>query len=283
MPDKTADPRSAPSDPHVLSLRQVTFGYQPNAPVLHDISAHVQPGRICALIGPNAAGKSTLVKLMLGQLQPWSGQVRLSLDADEIDIADLSARQRARRISYVPQRGGVSFAFTVREVVAMGRFAAGTQLDLIDQAMDACDLTSLADRTFNSLSAGQQQRVLVARAMAQAGSVDEFHGRIMLLDEPGSNMDLHHAHQLMGRLRRLADGGLAVVIVLHDLNLTARYADDVWLLDQGRLVAAGPWPQVLQSPVLEPVYRMSLQAMTVGQSKRPVFVAEPSDTLSTAP
>lgn len=260
----------------VLSVRGVCAGYEPGQPVLHDIGARVRPGRVCAVIGPNASGKSTLLRVMLGHLVPWSGGVWIG----DQPVADLSARQRARRMSYVPQRGGVSFAFTVREVVEMSRYAAGADSAAVEEALDTCDLRAIERRVFATLSAGQQQRVLVARATAQAGCARGYTGRAMLLDEPASNMDLRHAHALMQRLRDRARRGLAVVIVLHDLNLAARYADDVWLLDRGRLVAAGPWEGVLRPPLLEPVYGVALRALTPGgAAKRPVIVAEPSDTL----
>ncbi|MEX2388646.1 MAG: ABC transporter ATP-binding protein, partial [Phycisphaeraceae bacterium] len=219
---------------------------------------------------PNAAGKSTLVKLMLGQLEPWAGEVSVNGQA----VTALPARQRARWLSYVPQRGGVQFAFSVREVVAMGRFAsAGRGEDrgvAIDAALAACDLGDVADRVFAELSGGQQQRVLIARAFAQ--SADE--GRAMLLDEPGSHLDLRHLHGMMRLMREQAARGLAVLVVLHDLNLAARYADEVWLMDGGCLVASGGWEAVLRPAVLEPVYGLDLEAVAAGSAERggrPVF------------
>lgn len=276
MSEKIAEFDAGRAVDAVLSVHDVTFGYSQADAVLRGITGVVRRARVCAVIGPNAAGKSTLVKLMLGQLEPWSGQVRLG----EAPVTGLSPRQRAMRLSYVPQRGGGSFAFTVREVVEMGRYAGGADRAAIERAMASCGLEDLTDRAFIALSAGQQQRVLVARAMAQAWSVDGYAGKVMLLDEPGSNMDLRHAHRLMQQLADKARQGLAVVIVLHDLNLASRYADDVWLLDEGRLVSAGPWDAVLRPSVLEPVYGVSLRALTPDETGRPVFVAEPSGTLS---
>lgn len=254
-----------------LSLQDVTFGYEAGAAVVSDVTASLAPGKLCCLIGPNAAGKSTLLKLMLGHLEPWSGEVALHGQS----IPALSPRQRACRISYVPQRGQVSFAYTVEQVVEMGRFASGPDASAVRAAMAQCDLLELRGRTYAHLSGGQQQRVLIARAMAQS----QGEGRLMLLDEPGSSLDLWHVHQLMRLLRLQAERGLAVLVVLHDLNLAARYADEVWLMDEGRLVAAGPWQDVLQPNVLEPVYRVGLEPLTAEAGARPVFRVEPRDTL----
>jgi ABC-type cobalamin/Fe3+-siderophores transport system ATPase subunit len=308
----------------VAALRGVGFGYEPGAPVLGGVSAELRPGRVCALIGPNAAGKSTLLKLMLGQLDPWEGSIELA----GRPVASLSPRRRAALASYVPQKGGVSFAFSVRQVVAMGRFALGDDGGAVDRALWLCDLADVQHRVFAHLSGGQQQRVLLARAVAQShGS-----GRVMLLDEPAAGMDLWHIHQTMRLLVRLARGeaggghaasegggpdggpgvgpgggpgggpaaaGPGVLVVLHDINLAARYADDVWLMDRGALAAHGPWHEVLLPERLEPVYGVRLRAIQApapgvqGGSgstaaspgagtlaeKRPVFWIDPADTI----
>ncbi len=290
----------------VAELHGVGFGYEPGTPVVTDVTAKLRPGRVCALIGPNAAGKSTLLKLMLGQLDPWQGSAELA----GRPVAALAPRHRAALASYVPQKGGISFAFTVRQVVTMGRFASGDHDEAVDRALSMCDLAGLQHRVFAHLSGGQQQRVLLARAVAQSTGG----GRVMFLDEPASGMDLWHVHQTMRLLRRLAHGDppgpacapacapLGVLVVLHDVNLAARYADDVWLMDDGRLVAAGPWQEVLLPKLLEPVYRVgfkTIQAPAGGPTgdgpqrcaspprpengtdhpPRPVFWIDPPDTI----
>lgn len=261
-------------DGAVVQVGGVSFGYEPGVPVIRSVTAGLFPGRVCALIGPNAAGKSTLLKLMLGQLEPDGGEVSLS----GRPVASLPATHRAGLISYVPQQGAVSFAFTVQQVVAMGRYARGDGGEAVARALEVCDLMGVRDRVFAELSGGQQQRVLLARAVAQSVGA----GRVMLLDEPASGMDLWHVHQTMRLLTRLAhedyeggiDGGadgasgalgagdrLGVLVVMHDVNLAARYADDVWLMDGGRLVKAGPWHEVLRPEVLEPVYGVRFTPM----------------------
>ncbi|MCX5660580.1 MAG: ABC transporter ATP-binding protein [Planctomycetota bacterium] len=264
-------------DNDVMTLDALEFGYEPGRAIVRGLSGRLKAGRLTTLIGPNAAGKSTLMRMMLGQARPWSGAVRL----DGEDVASMEARRRASLISYVPQRAGVGFAFSVEEVIEMGRFsqrtghaaASGASSGAVQRAIEACDLSDLRDRVFTQLSFGQQQRVLLARAMAQA----EGRGRVMLLDEPGSAMDLWHVHHMMGWLVRLARSGLGVLVVLHDLNLAARYADEVWLMDGGRLAAEGAWEKVMTPELLEPVYRVDLRPVQRAAGERPVFVVEPRE------
>jgi len=277
-----------------LSVEAVHFGYHTDSDVLRGVTAALEPGRVCALVGPNAAGKSTLLRIILGQLSPTSGAVTLG----GVDVTSMSARQRAGRISYVPQRGEAGFAFKVREVVAMGRFALRRDEAAVAGAIEACHLTELTERSYVELSVGQQQRVLLARAIAQAGG-DPAASRgagsgglsggadagnvvgsgVMLLDEPVSAMDLWHVHRTMSQLRELAAGGLAVLAVLHDLNLAATYADDAWLLHGGVIEAAGTYDAVLRPDVLEPVYGVRLQRLERGEGERPVLLPAPGGTL----
>jgi len=241
------------SDAPVLRMEAVRFAYHHGKRVIDGVSLAALPGRVHMLLGPNASGKSTILKLMLGLLRPAGGQVLL----DDRRVRRHRARRRAAWMSYVPQRSGASFAFTVRQVVTLGRYAMDHQPGAIDQALALCDLGGLADAIYAELSVGQQQRVLLARAVAQASG----QGRVMLLDEPTSAMDLAHVHHTMTLLRRLAAEGLAIVAVVQDINLAARYADDVWLLQQGRCAAQGTWDQVLTPEVLEPVYRVQVRSL----------------------
>jgi len=250
--------------PAVVQVRDLYFGYEADRPVVSGLSADLMPGRLCALIGPNAAGKTTLLRLMMGQLRPWSGHVL----AAGLSVWRMPPRRRASWLSYVPQRGAVSFAFTVEQVVAMGRYALASNSGAIEHALTACDLGAIRQRVYAALSAGQQQRVLLARAIAQCGQT----GRVMLLDEPASAMDLWHVHRTMRLLGNMARSGLAVAAVLHDLNLAARYADDVWLLHEGRIAASGRWDEVLAPQVLEPVYRVGLTSVPQPGEDRPMFV-----------
>ena len=262
---------SCQTDAAALVLDDVSFGYEPGVPVVEGVTAELPRQRLCALIGPNAVGKTTLLRLILGQLTAWSGRIDLAGRPTGL----MSPRQRAAMVSYVPQRGLVSFSFTVEQVVTMGRHALRRDPAAVDRALAVADLTAHRSRVYHELSAGQQQRVLLARAMAQSAG----EGRVMLLDEPGSMMDMFHAHRMMGTLGDLAASGLSILVVLHDLNLAARYADVVWLMHQGRLVAAGPWDQVLVPALLEPVYRLGLTPLRPAGETRPMFFVAPADRM----
>lgn len=252
---------------HVMTLAGLKFGYDPDNQVIKGIDVTVKPGAIHVLLGPNATGKTTLLKLILGILTPDTGTITIG----GIDNTQLDARQRARRLSYVPQQSASSFGFDVQHVVGMGRLALGPDPQAVQQAMARTDVLSLKHRAFNQLSSGQQQRVLLARAIAQVGPKTVA----MLLDEPVSAMDLARSHQMMLQLRDLADSGLAIVVVLHDLNLAMQYADKVWLLDDGTLAAVGDWSDVFMPEVLGPVYRMAFERLDHPFATRPILLSRP--------
>lgn len=245
----------------LMNIDEVSFGYRRGVTVVRDVSCQVMPGQVQALLGPNASGKSTLLLLMLGHLRPASGQILLCGEP----IKRLDSVRRAAWMAYVPQRGQVVFTFSAEQVVSVGRYAMRRDPDAIEQVLSVCNLQDLRHAPYAELSAGQQQRVMLARALAQGHG----QGRVALLDEPTSAMDLAHVHRTMRTLRDLARQGMGVVVVLQDINLAARYADCVWLMDRGRLVAGGPWQEVLRPEVLEPVYDVRL---------RPVAGADPPDT-----
>ncbi|MEX0774417.1 MAG: ATP-binding cassette domain-containing protein [Phycisphaeraceae bacterium] len=258
----------------ILEVHDLSFGYQSGQAVLSGLTASLWPGQVCALIGPNAAGKSTLLRIMLGQIAPWTGSVALA----GRDVNDWPAARRAALVSYVPQRGGAHFGFGVDEVVRMGRYALPRDEAAVDHAIERCDLAALRTRIYSELSVGQQQRVLLARALAQA----QGQGKVILLDEPGSAMDLWHSHRTMSILRNLGGSGMAVLVVVHDLNLAAQYADTVWLLHKGRLAQAGRWQDVLTPAILEPVYRVKLDPVPAPGSGRPMFRVDQSGLAETA-
>ncbi len=251
----------------VIELKGVSFAYQRGKEVVREVSAGLAGGRLTALIGPNAAGKSTLMRLMLGLIEPSEGKVMIEGDA----IGGLGHAVRARKVAYVPQRSGVVFAFTVREVIAMGGDSHRASEGDVERALEACGIADLEGRLVSQLSGGQQQMVMFARALVQLAGA----GKALLLDEPGSAMDLKHAQHIMREQARLANSGAAVLVVLHDLNLAAAYADDVWLMDKGRLVKTGTWQEVMKAEMLEPVYGVKLRNLIQEAGERPVFEIKP--------
>ncbi|KJS28415.1 MAG: ABC transporter [Desulfatitalea sp. BRH_c12] len=224
--------------------------------VLNDLHFQVPAGCFFTVIGPNGSGKTTLLKLILGLLPLQTGRVRI------LDKAPgrYAARDLARTMAYVPQSVPLSFAFSVQQVVMMGRaphlgwlgIESPHDLDLARQAMDLSGIGHLAGRRLDQLSGGEQQRVFIARAICQQPA-------ILLLDEPTAALDLAHQVRVMDLMERLKnEQGITVIMISHDLNLAAMYADQVLLLDQGHIAALGPPRAVLDFNVLEKVYGCAL-------------------------
>lgn len=247
----------------LLRAIDVDAGYG-GEPVLKDIGFRVEPGQLVAILGPNGAGKSTLIRCLSRTLRPEAGQVQF----DGVDLYSLTAREAAKRIAVVPQFEEPVFDFTVREIVEMGRFAAGDSFgEAVESALEATTLTELADRPFTTLSGGERQRVLVARALAQDTPV-------ILLDEPTAHMDVGFQIATLSLLRKLSHDGRAVAAALHDLNLASGFADRAVLLYSGRIVADGPVEEVLCSAEIERVYGASFERVRDERTGRIIVVPE---------
>lgn len=229
-----------------IAVRDIIYRYRGAAiPAIKGINAVATPGRITAVLGPNAAGKSTLLRCIIGVLKPDSGSVLIDREPSH----QMKTRTLAGLLAYVPQRPQVAAAFTVREVIELGRYALPASRRRIDDTLRRLELESIADQPFQSLSVGQQQRVTLGRAVAQLGP-----GGHLVLDEPTSAMDLRHAARCTALLRELAGKGATVIIAMHDLKLAASTADECWLLEAGRLVAAGPAVEVLEIDRLRAIF-----------------------------
>lgn len=231
--------------------------------LLSRAALQLRPGRFTAVLGPNGAGKSTLLSVLSGQRRPDAGEVLL----DGRALQRFGAAELALRRAVMPQESAVAFDFTVREVVALGRFPHRRaphpdEECLIDEAMALTDVASLAARVHNTLSGGEKARVHLARVFVQLwfaradGAV-----RWLLLDEPTAALDLAHQHAAMRLLQARAAQGLGVVAVLHDLNLALRYADEVVLVRAGHAPQQGPTQALLQAPLIEEVWQTRCQAV----------------------
>ena len=222
------------------------------AEILKDVSLEVACGTVTALVGPNGAGKSSLLRLLSGELA--SPNVTL----DGAPLARLDVREMARRRSVMTQTTSMAFDFLVREVLAMGWMGDAGQPGgaALRQVAGACCLGALLDRRFNTLSGGERQRVHFARCWLQIWPRhSECANRYLLLDEPTSSMDLRHEGLVLRLARRASNGNVGVLVVLHDLNLAARFADRVALMAAGSMVAVGPPETVLTSATLSRTYR----------------------------
>ncbi len=222
---------------------------------LEGVSMEVPDGSLYAVLGPNGSGKSTLLKALLGVLPVSAGAARV----DGRDASAWPRRELARAVGVVPQAETIAFPLTVREMVAMGRYpwlgpvGAEGEKDraAIARALEHCDVSDLAGRDVMTLSGGELQRVRIARALAQEP-------RALVLDEPTASLDIRHEMAILELLRSSADEGMTVLVVTHSLDLAARFADRMLLLADGRVTAEGPPATVMESAVLEAVYRWPL-------------------------
>lgn len=238
----------------ILEARDLWFSYGAE-PVLKGVDVRVRPG-VTAVIGPNAAGKSTLLKCLCGQLEPRGG-----VWLDDREAGDIPREELTAAIGYLPQDLSSRAALTVFEFVLLGRLhrlrwrAAQEDLDAVERVLAEQGLAALAGRQVGELSGGQMQMVGVAQVLAREPG-------ILVLDEPTSNLDLEHQFQIGALIRGLAESrGISVAIALHDLNVAARFADAVYVLKEGALYAAGTPAEVLTAEIITAVYRVNAQVV----------------------
>lgn len=253
------------SDP-IVSLRNVGLNLEGRA-IISGVTLEVFPGEVVALVGPNGAGKSTLLSLMAGDVQPSTGTALLAGK----EASRYRPEEAARLRSVLMQSNTVSFPFTVREIVEMGRApwarTAGFSEDTeaIATALTLADIEHLEHRRFTQLSGGEKARVSLARVLAQRTPV-------VLLDEPTAALDLRHQEDVMTTVRNLATDGTAVVVVVHDLSVAAGYADRVALLVDGGLDAIGVPTEVIEATRVSRVYGVDVDIELVGTPPRPIIL-----------
>lgn len=226
----------------MLTAKNITFCSSKRR-LIDDVSLEIKAGEIVIIIGPNGAGKSTLLRLLTGYQMPSSGEIYLLDKA----VSQWRAKQLAKVRTVMLQNSQLTFPFSVKEVVAMGRAPYGRlHCDkAINETMKQTDCLKLANRDYRSLSGGEQQRVQLARVLAQLWQPEPSE-KLLFLDEPTSALDLYHQQHTLRLLKQLAkDQRLAVCCVLHDLNLAALYADKIILLNQGKIVEHGTPSEVL--------------------------------------
>jgi len=243
----------------LLDARDLRYRHSAGAPeAVAGISLRLARGEVVGVIGPNAAGKSTLARLCCGLLKPQQGSVSLQGEP----LSRLSRRERARRVAFLPQHPPHDLSFTAHEVALMGRaphlglwsLEGPRDLDRARAALQEVDALELGDRPISQLSGGERQRVFLARAFAQEAA-------LLVLDEPTAALDLAHQVLLVNALRRRAREGGGALLVLHDLALAGAACDRLALLDRGRVVAEGTAGEVLRPAVLSPVYGTDVEVV----------------------
>lgn len=263
-----------------IELHELSFSYN-GAPVLEEVSLAVAAGERVAILGANGAGKTTLLKLLGGTLPPTRGSVTIA----GTPLQHFSRRDVARRIATVPQVFGVPFAFSVREIVELGRtphlralagFSTRDRL-AVEHAMELTGAREFAARIFNELSGGERQRVVIAMALAQEPE-------ILLLDEPTQQLDLARQAEILDLICDLNQSkGLTVVAAIHDLNLAARYFGRLVFLHNASITIEGTPAQVLSAELLHKVYGNHIQVLQVKEQSLPIVLPLPESELGRSP
>ncbi|NYF14204.1 iron complex transport system ATP-binding protein [Pseudoclavibacter sp. JAI123] len=268
----TVDPAASTGPGPRLSARGLSAGY-PSRTVIEGLDLDITPGRITMIIGANACGKSTLLGVLARLTTPLAGSVRL----DDVDVASIPRRRFAQTVGMLPQHPTAPDGLTVAELVSRGRhphrglFDRWGQADTkhVDEAMRRTGVAELADRPVGDLSGGQRQRVWIAMSLAQ-------NPKVLLLDEPTTFLDLSHQLEVLDLLVSLnRREGTTIVVVLHELNLAARYADELIVMRDGRIVASGAPTDVLTKEVVADAFALDALVMPDPLTKTPLIVPVP--------
>jgi iron complex transport system ATP-binding protein len=236
----------------MLEARNISVRYDEREAVV-GVSLRANPGEFISIIGPNGAGKTTLMRALNGAIAPFTGQVLL----DEVSLQTYARRAIGRRIAVVAQEAELRFPVTVMEFVVGGRYAwsstgawgweTARDIEIAKEALRETRLEDYTGRLMNELSGGERQRAVLARALATEATT-------LLLDEPTANLDLAHQASVLQVVRARCNSGSAAVVVTHDINLAAEFADQILLMKSGRTVAAGPPREVLMPELLRKVF-----------------------------
>jgi iron complex transport system ATP-binding protein len=259
----------------ILEARSIAVRYRPKEPLaLQAVSCEVHPSELVAVVGPNGSGKTTLVRALLGLVPLVQGTVLVN----ERPVSEWPRRSLAQTVGVVGQQEEAVFPLKVAETVMLGRYARLGALGTpgiadraaVRTALERCDIVALADRAVDSLSGGEWKRVRIARALAQEP-------RALVLDEPTASLDVRHEMELFELVRQLVNDGLAGLLITHHLNLAARFADRIILLDQGMVAAVGPPAQVLSRETVSRVFEWPVAVTTWSDGSPQVMPLRPGE------
>lgn len=259
----------------ILEARNIAVRYRSKAPLaLEAVSCQLPPSELVAVVGPNGSGKTTLVRALLGLVPVEQGTVLV----DGRPVGDWPRRSLAQTVGVVGQQEEAVFPLKVAETVMLGRYArlgplgapGAADRAAVHTALERCDIVNLAERPVDSLSGGEWKRVRIARALAQEP-------RALVLDEPTASLDVRHEMELFELVRQLANGGLAGLVITHHLNLAARFADRIVLLDRGTVVAMGKPAAVLNRETLSSVFEWPIAVTTWSDGSPQVMPLRPGE------
>lgn len=234
-----------------IQVNNLDFEYG-NKKVLKDISLNIEKGKFISIIGPNGSGKSTLLKNINRIFMPKAGNIQI----EDMNIKKMKTKELAKKVALVPQDTIIDYEFTVEDIVLMGRhpfkgrFQKENEDDyrIVQNALEQTNTIHLKDRIITEISGGERQRVIIAKALAQNPS-------IILLDEPTSHLDINHQIEILNLLRKLnKENGTTIVLVIHDINLAARYSDEIVMLNEGKILGIGKPEEVITNINIERAY-----------------------------
>jgi iron complex transport system ATP-binding protein len=257
----------------MVEVERVSYAVR-SAGILHDVSARFRPNRLNVLLGPNGAGKSTLLKIATGLLTPTAGSVRYMLRDGPRPLGDVPVEDLARTRAVLSQHVDVAFPLAVQDVVLMGRYPhygrtpSARDREIVAAALDVVGMTVFGARAYPTLSGGEQQKVQLARVLAQIWNEGESPRgpKCLFLDEPTSNLDVHYQLHLLEIARRLREFDCTVIAVLHDLNVALQYGDAFFLLDGGRIVLETDDATAIPRELLERVFRVRADRAVDGET-----------------
>jgi iron complex transport system ATP-binding protein len=249
-----------------------------NKPILNSINLSIQSGKITGLLGPNGAGKTSLLRILSGEWAPTNGEVKFLNQP----LKEWSALELGKRRAFLHQESNLDFAFTVLEVVLLGRSphmkSSERPIDysVAEEALQAVELSERKNEFFTSLSGGEKQRVHLARCLAQVWNTSEApKERCLFLDEPTNNLDLEHQYAVFSVARKAAEEGMAVVVVLHDLNQAFQFCDELFILEKGHLALQGEPSDLINNPRLADIFKVQIEAVNLRNSHRPFMAITP--------
>ncbi len=271
-----AAPKSETGQLPVIRAEHISVTVKSGKQLLNDVSLQVKMGEVVTILGKNGAGKSTLLKTITGDLIPTTGEVLY----DDMPLGITDIRKLAKKRAVISQNIRLDFSFSVAEVVALGRSPHNTYFDttqdvkIVDECLSKVDAYHLRKQDYTTLSGGEQQRVQFARALAQIWEqVESGEGCYLFLDEPLSNLDVSHQHEMMHIVRQLAEANVAVFFILHDLNLAAQYADRVYILREGEIFSEGVPAEVFTEEIISEAFDYPVNVIPHPKIECPLIVS----------
>lgn len=258
----------------MLEVRNISIA-RGGKTILNDVSLELQRGQVSSMVGPNGAGKSTLLNIISGEIKPDGGTIKVEgKPLESWPVGDLS---RCRAV--LPQGSELNFPFRVLEVVLLGRtphmdgLESQEDLEIADSALECVGMSAFKDQIYTTLSGGEKRRVQIARVLAQIWHPRPGHDRLLLMDEPTAGLDLAHRFSSLQTARKLAEAGVAVLVILHDLNLAATYSDQIIVLNNGKVTASGVPSEVLTPALIGEVFDVEADIVQIPEKDASVIVA----------